>query len=159
MSPDQQFVQRWFLLGSRDKLENLMSTICLVLWLVLGKKFWIRRGRGEMSSYLRTMKHGRYIWGFRKWEYVLSAACEQFLWKEMWVRIMREECVCLCMCMCARARACVYMYFFVYFFLPIRELCKICPRFYLCLFLCFLKSPKELNLPGIFYLVLQPKSI
>lgn len=61
------------------------------------------------------------------------------------------EYVCVCVYICVREFLCL--------FLPIRELCKICPRFYLCLSLCFSKSPKELNLPGIFHLVLQPKSI
>ena len=55
---------------------------------------------------------------------------------------MRErERVCVCVCVCARARACECAHVFcVCFFLPIRELCKICPRFYLCLFLAAINS-------------------
>ena len=67
------------------------------------------------------------------------------------------------MCVHMHVHMCVYVSvhicFCVCFFLPIRELCKICPRFYLCLSLCFSKSPKELNLIISFHLVLQPKSI
>lgn len=79
--------------------------------------------------------------------------------KEVCVRedvcVHTSVCVCVCVCM----RECAHVCICVCSFLPIRELCKICPRFYLCLSLCFSKSPKELNLPGIFHLVLQPKSI
>lgn len=62
----------------------------------------------------------------------------------------------MCVCTPIYVHTCVSMFVF---FLPIRELCKICPRFYLCFSVYSSKSPKELNLLGIFHLVLQPKSI
>lgn len=78
--------------------------------------------------------------------------------KEVCVR--EDLCVHTSVCVCVYA--CVSVHMFVSVFVPFSLLgsyAKFCPRFYLCLSLCFSKSPKELNLPGIFHLVLQPKSI
>lgn len=65
---------------------------------------------------------------------------------------MREKYVCVCMCVRVLVFLCVS-------FSLLGSYAKFVPDF-VFVFLCvFSKSPKKLNLPGIFYLVLQPKSI
>jgi len=132
--------------GSRSRLENIHYFLW-ILWLILGKKFWIRWERGEMSSMFEDHETWQVYVGFS--EVSTGAFCclwavplEWNMSKEMRKSVCVCVCVHVCACMCVCACECAHL-FCVCFFLPIRELCKICPRFYLCLFLCFQRVLKS----------------